>query len=127
MFEMDRIVAVIKPTEELLEWINSLPLEKNNEPKISLEAIQADCTALLIPPFDTPEEADDFIESIHEGIFENELMGWYIDENYWPANRDINLFNQYFTVEFHSMVFDLVESEFDLDMEEKAEPENSIH
>ena len=42
-------------------------------------------------------------------IFEEQLGDWWNDEKDWPKNRNMTLFKQWFDVEFHSVVIDLVD------------------
>ena len=49
------------------------------------------------------------VELHWEEIFEYELNAWMRDASTWPSNRTLTLFQQWFDVEFASMVFDLCE------------------
>lgn len=104
MFEVDRVVAVIKPTEVMLKWLND---HLDEEEKLNMESLQQDCTVLLIPPFEEPEEAEEYLLSLHNEIFEGELASWEVDAKHWPTERSIEAFQQWFTLELHSMVYDI--------------------
>ena len=108
MFEVDRITAIIKPTQKMLDFLLSLPHGKED---LTLTQLREDCTALLIPAFNGPKQARQFIERHYMGIFENELEAWGVTESLWPADRSVDKFHQWFEVEFHSLVYDI--SEFD--------------
>lgn len=104
MFVVDRIVAVLRPTEKMLHWIKDLP----NAPDVmTIKNLQTDCTALLLPPFESPKQADAYIKDIYDGIFEGELIAWGIPEADWPQERNYQLFKQWFNVEYHSVLFDV--------------------
>jgi len=104
MYEVDRLVVVIKPTEPLLLWLQ----ERSRVQKdLTIDQLQKDCTVLLVPPFRSPQKAEEYIDTIYQGIFENELESWGIPEENWPENRDLKTFHHWFNVEFHSMVFDI--------------------
>lgn len=105
MYEIDRIAATVRPTEVFLEWINQ-NCRSAGEGALTLEEIQTDCTILLLPLFDDSVEAENYIESIYQQIFQNELEAWSLDENCWPARRTYEVFRQFFFIEFHSFVFD---------------------
>lgn len=111
MYEVDRMVAILRPTQLFVDWINS-HVEVSDE-KITLDILQEDCTALLMPPFENSLEAEDYIEERYLEIFENELEGWYIDNTLWPTNRPFALFMEWFSIEFHSLAFDLASSDFE--------------
>ena len=51
------------------------------------------------------------ISENYETLFKNELEGWYTDENSWPQKRDYKTFNEWFDVECHSVILDLVGDE----------------
>lgn len=103
MTSVNRYVAIIKPKQPYVDWINQLP---DTEEKLTVEDLQSDCTAILIPEFDLAEESKAFIDAMAEGLFEEELAGWCTDESLWPRSRTRALFWQWFEVEIHSEVFD---------------------
>lgn len=105
MKSVNRYVAIIKPKQPYVDWINQLP---DTEEKLVIEDLQADCTAILIPEFDHPEESRAFIDAIAESLLEEEYAGWCTDKSRWPKNRTKQLFWQWFEVEIHSEVFDAV-------------------
>ena len=106
MFEVDRIVAVVKPTEVMLDFLLSLPHGRED---ISLSQLRSDCTALLIPAFNGPKQARQFIERHYAGIFENELEAWDVSQSLWPQDRTLEKFQAWFYLEFHYLVFDIAE------------------
>src|SRR5579864_2009093 len=103
MQELNRIISIIKPTTKMLEWLNQQPGQTEI---LTLNDIHSDCTAILIPPFDNPEDAHQYIDDMSSEIFENELTSWGVNEKDWPKSRTIEMFEAWFDVEFHSMVFD---------------------
>lgn len=104
MKSVNRYVAIIKPKQPYVDWINQLP---DTEEQLTLGDLQADCTAILIPEFDHPEESRAFIDAMAKSLFEEELAGWCTDETFWPNCRDNKGFWQWFEVEIHSEVFDV--------------------
>jgi hypothetical protein len=44
-------------------------------------------------------------------VFELELDGWHTDESVWPQNRTLAMFKEWFHIELHSIVEDLVDDE----------------
>jgi hypothetical protein len=105
MYLINRWVAIVKPRQPFVEWLNHLP--DPGDPAISLEEVRQDCTAILLPDFDDLDKGRRFIKRIYEGIFELELGAWSEDQEAWPPNRDHALFADWFDVEIHSMVIDL--------------------
>jgi hypothetical protein len=88
---VNRNAAVIKPRQPLLAWVKMLPNQD------------------LIPEFPSIDEAINYIESIYEELFDLELASWYQDEALWPGDRDLKLFREWFDVEIHSEVFDVLD------------------
>lgn len=105
MKSINRAVAVLKPRQPYLDWINQLP---DSQDKVSIEELQTDCTAILVPEYDRPEESKAFISAMAESLFEEELRGWCMDEALWPKRRTNRMFWKWFDVEIHSEVFDVV-------------------
>jgi hypothetical protein len=111
MYELDRVVAVFKPTQVFLDWVKQLPDEENQE--VELEDIREDCTTVLIPAVDSPDEADEHIQELFIDIMASELEAWSDDVNAWPEIPDFDTFKTWLDVEYHSMVFDTVEDDED--------------
>jgi len=96
---------VVKPKQPFLDWLNSLDID--DEMSLTLEELQNDSTAYLVPEYQTPEDQAEIVVWSHNYVFEEELMGWYTSEEEWPPTRDLDTFLEWFEVEFHSMVIDL--------------------
>lgn len=114
MYVIDRNLAVIKPKQPFLDWLCKTP---GNEVDLTLEQLRIDCTALLIPEFEEPEDAVSFIDEIAVELFEAELGSWVDDASHWPKDRSLAAFWSWFDVEIHGTVVDLVDEEV------PAEPE----
>lgn len=104
MFEIDRVAAVVKPTASMLEWLNNQPGQTDN---LTLETLRKDCLVLLIPAFDGPNQALEYIKQIYRGIFEAELISWGVKKRDWPEDMSLERFNQWFELEFHSILYDV--------------------
>ena len=99
---INRAIAVIKPRQPFIDWVNSLD---GYQPHLVLAQARSDIRALLIPE----PERHQFIKLNYAFIFEDELTVWTRDKGQWPEPRDLNLFGEWFDVEIHNMVFDLGE------------------
>jgi hypothetical protein len=108
MDAINRAVAIIKPKQPYLDWANSLPDPSEN---LTLEELRTDCTALLIPEFAHKDDEEAFLKEIYAAIFEMELDAWYRDDTLWPRKRDYQTFRDWFDVEIHSTVIDVLEEE----------------
>ena len=112
MYSINRQVAILKPKKPYIDWINSLPeMDEHFDP----ESLKKDCTAILMPELDNEEESLKYFKNIYKDIFEIELDSWYSDKKFWPKKRNFILFMQWFNIEFHSEVLDLL----DMDIEKE--------
>lgn len=105
MYFVDRSAVVLKPTQAFLEWLKSTD---EDMPDLTLPQLQSNCTTLLVPEFDSPEEVLGYVGERFSLIFEAELAGWEIDRKLWPE-MNLSQFWVFFSVEVHDTVLDLVE------------------
>lgn len=108
MYFVDRSLAVIKPKQPFLDWLNSVP---GSEVSLSLEDLRQDCTSLLIPECEEQEDGIAYIDELAERLFEMELAAWYEDTTLWPQKRSLKLFWEWFDVEIHCVVFDALDND----------------
>jgi hypothetical protein len=90
-----------------MQWVNSLP----DPDKVTLKELNEDTTVYLIPEYDDDDHKDKILKNIYKDIFEEQLEGWWNDERDYPVKRDFKTFKQWFHVEFHSLIVDLVGTE----------------
>ena len=69
----------------------------------------------MIPNFETDDDAWEILEDLWDRIFEAELWDWHTDMSRWPQNRTFEMFEEWFHVEFHSVVEDLCDDEIIVD------------
>lgn len=106
MFVVDRTVALVRPKQPMLDWLLAQP---DNDVDITLEMLRTDCTVLLVPEGEEPEDAISYIDEIFGQVFEMELTSWYDETERWPTNRTLKLFWEWFDVEVHSLVIDTMD------------------
>lgn len=109
MYFVDRSVAVIKPRQPFLDWLRQVAGDDMVD--VSLENLRADCTVLLLPEFDAPEQAVAYLDERADTLFRQELASWHEDSQQWPADMSLLAFWQWFDVEFHSLVLDTVDAD----------------
>jgi hypothetical protein len=107
---INRAAVVIKPKQPFVDWLNSIPDEDID---FTLERISEDNITFLIPQYDNPEDSKNYIRKRFKNIFEWELFGWIVTEELWPKNRTWEMFQEWFSVEINSEVFDLVDGEIE--------------
>lgn len=104
---LNRGVVIVTPKQPYREWAERLD---ENGPGL-LPGGEGERNIYLIPPFVTDDDAWEILEDHYEQIFDNELGDWHNDPDAWPQNRTFELFQQWFHVEFHSVVEDLCDYE----------------
>ena len=103
MRTINRSVAIIRPQQPFIDWANRLP---DTEREVTADDFTDDCTVVLIPEYDTDEQAKESINDFWQDIFEGELFDWCTNEDWWPTARTSALFWQWFDLEPHSVVMD---------------------
>jgi len=88
MYTIDRLIAIIKPRQPFMDWLESMP---GWDLDLTLDDLRKDCLTLLIPEYDDNEKAMRYIERNCKSIFE------------------MRLFRKWFDVEIHSMIYDMAE------------------
>ncbi len=101
---INRCVLVLKPTEKMLAWINSVG-EKGDT--MTLEEAQDMTNAYLLPDFEDDEEPSRYIRFRAGKLFEHELGSWCTDPGKWPSDRKYKTFLEWFRIEVSHMVVDL--------------------
>ncbi|HBG06683.1 MAG: hypothetical protein A2075_10230 [Geobacteraceae bacterium GWC2_58_44] len=102
---VNRSLVVALAKEPFREWLQSLP----DPTDVSLEEINEDCSAYLIPEYEDDKERDKILKKFCVLIFEDQLEGWWTREEDWPQKRDLRTFKKWFDLRFHSIVEDLVD------------------
>lgn len=97
---------VVRPRQPFLDWVRSVD---DSPEKLELEDLQDDCSAYLVPECDDLEEQMAVILWCWEVVFEDELFAWFTDDDLWPDDRSPEMFIEWFDIEFHSTVSDLVD------------------
>ncbi len=105
---INRTAVVIKPRQPFLDWINNTPQLDLTSP-VTMEELLEDCDTILLPDTDSLEEARELLEPLKPDFFAVQLDGWLRDPSAWPQDRSAAVFDQWFALEVHSMVLDLVE------------------
>ena len=104
---LNRTALVIRYKEPALRWINE---NDPDSPPMTLEEVNEDNTVYLVADdaAESPEHTRRWLKKNFRTVFESELEGWYTDEDMWPANLTLKLFEEWFDAEFHGVVLDTV-------------------
>ncbi len=112
MYFVDRSSVVLKPTARFLEWMKEVDDEL---PELTLEQLRSNCSVFLVPEFDEAEDIVAYIDERYQQIFEAEVFSWYTDESMWPKDMSLKAFWEFFDIEIHESVFDLADTEIQID------------
>lgn len=106
---INRAAVLLRYKAPAVAWINEAdPCDV--DPGITLELANEDRTVYLIQDDDGdgPAALKEWVALNYAVLFENELDSWYTDEQLWPAERDLSLFDEWFDVECHTLILDTV-------------------
>ena len=107
MLTINRTVLIVTVRQPFVDWLRSLPDGGDSIGSITVDEVNEDCSAYLIPEFDTPEETENYFGRNKSELFEEALCGWHTDEALWPKRRSAKVFDEWFSVQFHTVVYDL--------------------
>lgn len=102
---INRAAVILKYKTPFLDWYKKLSTDKNLE--VTLESVNSDRTVYLISN-DDADVYEQWIDLNYEDLFENELDEWFSDTSLWPQNRTREMFDEWFDVECHTVMFDTV-------------------
>ncbi len=100
---LNRAALIVRPKQPFLDWATGLD-DSGLVPDVDGEK-----TVYLIPEFESDEEGLRVLKRVYAEIFERELDGWHTDPSAWPQKRDFKTFQQWFSIELHSVVEDVVD------------------
>ena len=108
MRTINRSAVVVVPKQPFLDWLHSVDLTSG---ELTLADARRDTGIYLLPEYDLEPELEAYLEEVCEGIFEEQLNSWCRAEELWPEDRNFSIFRQWFECRFHSMLFDLAETQ----------------
>lgn len=97
----NRAVLIVRPKQPYVDWAAQL------DDSGVVPDSEGDETVYLIPEFESDTEAWEILEGLYAEVFARELECWCTDESAWPKNRSFAMFEEWFDIEYHSIVEDL--------------------
>lgn len=106
-FTINRALVAIVPEQPFLDWIRAVDPEP--VPNLTLEHVREDQSVFLLPEelADTTDSARHWVEKRWRSFFEFMLAEWF-DESLWPEKLSLAMFRDWFSLHYHSTVFDMV-------------------
>ena len=98
---INRGAVLIRPGQPYISWAAGL------DDSGIVPTTDGEHTIYLIPEYDNDFHAMEILSQGYDIIFEMELEGWHLDETKWPKNRTFAMFQEWFVIEFHSVIEDL--------------------
>ncbi|MCA3187970.1 MULTISPECIES: hypothetical protein [unclassified Cupriavidus] len=105
-FTVSRSMVMLLPEQPFLDWIQAV--DPDPVPTLTLTDVRDDASVFLLPAevADTAENALRWVEKRWRPFFEFMLGEWF-DDSVWPEELSLAMFRDWFTVRFHSMVWDM--------------------
>lgn len=109
---LNRAALLLKYKEPAVRWINEVDPGPSGK-DVTVEDANSDRPIYLIPDEDaeSPDAVRHWLKANYRLLFESELEGWYTDSSLWPPQLSLTLFDSWFAIECHSMLFDTVGGE----------------
>ncbi len=108
MYNLNRYALILHPKKPLLDWVNYIfPDSSEVESWNPLENDRT--TVYLIPQFDYPGDAVEWVKLNFDYFFELNFEDWCTDEELWPKNRSWELFQEWFEISVQSCVSDVLD------------------
>jgi len=106
---INRAAVILKYKDPAIQWINDAD-PYNKTAGITEKDVNTECTIYLVSneTGDSPESLEEWVKLNFQTLLENELEGWYLDQNLWPEKRNYRLFQKWFSVECHTVLEDTV-------------------
>lgn len=105
-FTINRCAIVLVPQQPFLDWI--LAVDPEPIETLTLQDVRDDESVFLVPAefSDSTDHAVQWVEQRWHQFFEFMLGEWFTDE-LWPDTLSLDMFRAWFTVQFHSSVWDM--------------------
>lgn len=109
-YTINRTMVTLVPEQPFLEWIKAVDPEP--VPALTLEQVREDQSVFLLPNeiANSHENAIHWVEKRWQAFFEFMLGEWF-DDSLWPPELTLAMFREWFSIRFHSMVFDMAADE----------------
>lgn len=109
MFEVDRSIVIVRPTQAFYDFYVSLP----DSARETFAEVREYTHSYLLPKIETKEPPSSLIpDGLAHTIFEWELMLREIDDQHWPKNRTkVDDLLEWFEIQVVPLVVDTLDDE----------------
>jgi hypothetical protein len=98
-----RSAVIVKKQQPFIDWL----LHYDKETIIDEMVLEGD--VYLLPDFETTDEMEKWMKKNFDSLFSDQLNGWYTDKAMWPQNRTLEMFKEWFSYNFYTMIWDTQE------------------
>jgi len=104
---INRNAIILLPKQPALDWI--MRVDPQPMPDFTLEGLRQEQDVYLLPSgeINTPEQAQQWALQNFSILFESFLHDWFTNEAMWPKRRTRKMFQEWFDVQYHSLIWDL--------------------
>ena len=105
----NRGFLLVSPKKALLEWVKKIENDSGFPESLYSESKSEYKAIYFIKPLDfvNSETIRLEVEKVYKQIFKKELQNWQEDESLWPKELTIELFYDWFNVEYIDEGYDL--------------------
>jgi hypothetical protein len=105
-FTVNRGIVILLPKQPVLDWIMRVD---PNPPDITLVEPRSEPDSFLISQrgIETEQDAVRWVHRRWKMFFELFLFDWYTEESWWPQQRSLKMFKEWFDIQYSSLVWDL--------------------
>jgi hypothetical protein len=101
---LNRAVMIVRPAQPYLDWAATL------DDSGLVPSADGEQTVYLVPEFEDDDEKEEVLQLVFAEVFERELFGWHTVEDAWPQVRTLEVFREWFSIEFHTVIEDLCDA-----------------
>lgn len=105
---LNRAALIIRYKQPFVDWINAVDPSPSPD-LLTLADVDRERTVYLVEVEDE-DELDQWLAGNHEELFEEELRGWYTDPALWPQDRSLKRWEEWCSLELHTVVEDTGDS-----------------
>jgi hypothetical protein len=105
-FTVNRGLVILLPKQPVLDWIMRVD---PNPPDITLAELRSEPDSFLVSQraIETEQDAERWVHRRWKMFFELFLFDWYTEQSWWPKQRNLKMFREWFDIQYSSMVWDL--------------------
>ncbi len=102
---LNRSAVIVKPLRPYLDWAKTEDAEGLAESVF--ENLRREPHVCLLPEYEDSKSQQEVLEKFWAALFEAMLEGWVRDEAFWPEDRTLGMFQEWFEIRMWSIVQDL--------------------